>query len=349
MTPRPEAIEALLVQAQGNPAALYRVATLMRRSGMETRAVALCGEAMAGADARLRGEIRRFLGEGVPEWHFGIVRDHVRNAAYDAAIRRAVKPGMRVLEIGTGTGILAMMAARAGAAEVITCEMNPAIAEAARENIARNGYADRIRVISKHSDALDLATDLGGNRADLLVSEIISNDMIGQMVLPAHERAARDLLVPGAPAIPARGTMRVALMEDMQDGGTKLGEIDGFDLSAFNRLAPQVRPIHPGATRIALRSDSADLFHFDFSGTALKPDAASVECRSTGGRVTGVIQWIALAMDGETDYENAPAPRATACWSPLYYSFAQAIETAPGQIIRVHGDHDCRNLTIWSD
>ena len=44
--------------------------------------------------------------------------------AYDAALRRAIRPGCRVLEIGTGSGLLAMMAARAGAAQVVTCERN---------------------------------------------------------------------------------------------------------------------------------------------------------------------------------------------------------------------------------
>lgn len=349
MLPRAEMIEGLLLQAKGNPAAMFRVAGLMRRAGQEVQAAALCGEALALApeNSGLSSEIRRFLGDGVPNWHFAIVRDFVRNAAYDAALRRAVRPGMRVLEIGTGTGILAMMAARAGAAEVVTCEMNPAIAEAAREIIARNGYADRVRVISKHSDALDLAADLGG-RADLLVSEIVSNDLIGQHVLPSHERAARDLLAPGAPVIPASGTVRVALAEDSREDAGRLGTIDGFDLAPFNRLAATVRPSHPGA-KVEHRSDAADLFAFDFGGAPVRPGTASVECRATGGRVNGILQWITLDMDAQGRYENRPGPGATSCWSPLFYPLPEPIETEPGQLVRIHGVHDCRSVTIWSD
>ncbi len=89
-----------------------------------------------------------FINRTVPQWHFSLVQDHARNAAYDAALRRAVTPTSRVLEIGTGTGLLAMMAARAGAAAVVTCEVVPAIAEKATDIVAHNGYGDRVRVVA---------------------------------------------------------------------------------------------------------------------------------------------------------------------------------------------------------
>jgi type II protein arginine methyltransferase len=50
------------------------------------------------------------LTNAVPTWHFSMMNDAPRNAAYDEAIRRVV-PGRSVLDIGTGAGLLAMMAA----------------------------------------------------------------------------------------------------------------------------------------------------------------------------------------------------------------------------------------------
>jgi SAM-dependent methyltransferase len=297
----------------------------------------------------LAAQANRFLSEAVPACHFEIVRDELRNAAYDAALRRAIGPGSRVLEIGTGTGLIAMMAARAGAAEVMTCEINPVIAQAAREIIACNGFADRVCVIAKHSDKLDVETDLGGP-VDILVSEIVDDNLLREDILPTHERAVRDHLKRGGRVIPARGVIRVALAEDLHDDRKRLAEIDGFDLSPFNTWMPRVRRIPVGHERLKLRSDAADLFAFDFGASQFCPPArAFVACVATGGRVNGIAQCIALAMDEDTRYENPPTPGATSCWAILFYPLPEPIDPSPGQEIRVFGSHDRREVSIWCD
>ena len=345
-----EGLAALLPQAEGNPLAMMRMAALMRKNGQDEEALGLCNRALTLApdDLALAAQGRDFLSKGVPGWHFAIVADAVRNAAYDAALRRAISPGMKVLEIGAGSGILAMMAARAGAAEVVTCEMNPVIAQTAQGIIERNGYGDRVRIFRGHSDKLTLA-ELGG-RFDILVSEIVSNTLLGEDVLPAHEKAMRDLLKPGAQVIPARGRVRIALAEDLQGEKHAMGAVDGFDLSPFNDLARPVRYFSPGHERLGLRSAPADLFDFDF-GTAkyCAPATTEISLRSQGGRVNGIAQWVALKMDAQGNYENHPAPGAESCWALVFHSFPASIDTAPGQEIRIAGSHDRHHLTIWAE
>ncbi|HEY1796180.1 MAG TPA: 50S ribosomal protein L11 methyltransferase [Stellaceae bacterium] len=343
-------IAALEPHVLSNPAAMLTLARMLKDDGQEKRALVLCRSALSLAphDALLAARAKRLIGGMVPGWHFTIVNDEARNAAYDAALRRAVMPESRVLEIGTGTGLLAMMAARAGPAEVIACEMTPAIAEKAVEIVALNGYADRVRVVEKHSDDLDVEADMGG-RADILVSEIVSNNLLGERVLPAHERAVRDLLKPGARVIPSCGTVRVALAHDSHTG-PDLTNVAGFDLSPFNALARPVRQIGVGHERLSLRSEPADLFVFDLAGAQFcAPSQTLVVCRSTGGRVNGIAQWIALELDAVTHYENRPALGATSCWAALFYPFAQAWDTVPGEEFRVCGAHDRESLMIWGE
>lgn len=344
-------IAVLEPRIQGNPAAMLSLARLLQRDGQKERALALCRSALLFApdDAQLAAMARTLLSDSVPPWHFHIVKDKARNAAYDAALRRAVKPNSRVLEIGTGTGLLAMMAARAGAAEVITCEMTPAIAEKAAEIVALNGYADRVRVVAKHSDQLDAEADLGG-RADVLVSEIVDADLLSEHVLPAHERAVRDLLKPEARVIPARGAVRVALAHDAREDPNSLTNVDGFDLSPFAVLAPPFRYIGVGNQRLSLRSEATDLFVFDFASPQYCPPERAVSShRSVGGPVNGIAQWIALELDEVTRYENRPAPGANSCWTALFYPFAASIDTVPGQELPIFGSHDRQVLTIWTE
>lgn len=174
------------------------------KQNLKAQALDLYRQALA-ADPREPGA-RLGLGEiyrrDVARWHFSMLNDDARNAAYDAAIARAVRPGDVVLDIGTGAGLLAMMAARAGAAHVYTCECVPLIAEKAREVIAANGLCDRITVLSKWSHQLKVGEDLP-QRADVLVSEIVDNLLIGEGIIATLDHALSHLVKRDALVIPA--------------------------------------------------------------------------------------------------------------------------------------------------
>jgi ribosomal protein L11 methyltransferase len=68
-----------------------------------------------------------------------------------------VKPGDRVLDVGAGSGILAIAAARLGAAEVVAIEADPLSCESLRENIERNGTDERVRCVEAKVSADGLA------------------------------------------------------------------------------------------------------------------------------------------------------------------------------------------------
>ncbi|MDP3939834.1 MAG: 50S ribosomal protein L11 methyltransferase, partial [Deltaproteobacteria bacterium] len=76
----------------------------------------------------------------------------------------------RVLDVGTGTGILAIAAARWGARRVVAVEMDEPSALNARENVARNAVADRVEVVHGRVEALEGLFDLV--LANLLLSEL---------------------------------------------------------------------------------------------------------------------------------------------------------------------------------
>lgn len=343
-------LDTLISRVADRPDAMLNLARTLLAMGRTSQAHELAERALAsGCDGQAHALAAEILSFGVPVWHFSIVRDEIRNAAYDAALLRAVRPGMRVLEIGTGSGLLAMMAARAGAGHVYTCEMNPSVAEAARRVIARNGYAEQITVIGKHSADLDVEQDMGG-LADLMVSEIVSNDMLAEAALPAHEQAVRRLLQPGAPIIPARGTVRAALAFDSKHAHRRMGEIAGFDLSPFNSLAVQRYQISVGDPRISLNSEAVDLVNFDFQGGGPYPEQttrATLTVDEDGAN--GIVQWIQLDMDGEGVYENDPRYAKNSCWALQFYPFSQTMHPCKGQQVTLVCAHDRQTLRIWAE
>jgi len=332
--------------ARHAPLDLVRMARGLLALGKEAPARDLARRALAAApeDPHVRTLAAEVLSRGVPPWHFSIIHDEARNAAYDAALRRAVNPDMTVLEIGAGSGILSMMAARAGARRVIACEANAALAEVARENVARNGYADRVEVIAKLSTDLDVAADLGG-RADLLVSEIISNIIVGQQVFPVMAHAAAELLTPDAPMIPAGASARVALARAPKLRPRQEIVAAGFDLSALGRLAKAQLPFPVGDKDLILAGPAADLFAFDFR-TAPTAGEASIVLEAEDP-ANCVAQWLELRMDSAGRYENRPAPGAKSCWSVIVWPLGA--EMGPGDRLTVRGAYEADALQIWAE
>jgi predicted RNA methylase len=129
--------------------------------------------------------------------HIGMLNDKIRTDAFINAIKATVKPGDVVLDIGTGTGILAIAAARAGASKVYAIEAGT-MADIAEETIAETEVASRIVLIRGWSTQITLP-----EKADVLVSEIIGNDPFGENILQTFNDAHRRLLKAGARVIPS--------------------------------------------------------------------------------------------------------------------------------------------------
>lgn len=172
----------------------------------------------------------------IPTWHFPMLGDRSRNDAYQRAIEKAVDGDGIVLDMGAGSGLLAMMAARAGAEHVIACEMVAPLAEAAERIVAANGYADRVTIVAKKSTQLEVGRELPAP-ASLMITEIFDYRLIGEGVLPTLRHANANLLAPDARIVPAAATVWGVVVECPKLRAIHpLGEVSGFDLSEFDAL-----------------------------------------------------------------------------------------------------------------
>ena len=167
--------------------------------------------------------------------HGAMLADRVRMDAYAAALERTVRPGCVVLDIGSGTGMMALLACRLGARRVYAVDPGEAI-HLARAVARSAGFADRIQLIQDLSTRVELP-----ERADVIVSDL-------RGVLPVFERhlasiadARERLLAPGGTLVPRVDAVWAAPVEAEEEYRRIVAPWDeharGFDLSAPRHAA----------------------------------------------------------------------------------------------------------------
>lgn len=127
------------------------------------------------------------LGQYIPlHYHYVMLQDDRRVSAFQTAINKLVVPGMRVVELGGGTGILSSFAARRGAN--VTCvERNSVLAEQAKIFLGQNDLSDRVKVVSQ--DAMDFVPD---EPVEVVVCEMLHVAMLRERQIDVIESFKRN-------------------------------------------------------------------------------------------------------------------------------------------------------------
>ena len=126
-----------------------------------------------------------------------MLHDSERNQLYYQGLKKAIEKKRKlgekvhVLDIGTGTGLLAMMGAKLGADKVTALEEFEPMYNCAKRVIAANGYSDKINLINKRSTEVKVASKTGAReidcdmdqRANILVTEVFDTELIGSLGL----------------------------------------------------------------------------------------------------------------------------------------------------------------------
>lgn len=182
-----------------------------------------------------------------------MLADQRRMAFYHAAIARHIQPGDRVVDLGTGTGILAAFAARRGAAHVYAID-HSGILEHARTLAAANGVAN-VEFISAHST--EFTTDLP---VDVILHEQMGDCLFDEAMV-ANITDLRDrVLKPGGLILPSRFELYCEPIKVNDDRLVPFIwelNVHGYDFSSLERERPQ----EPGYYHLA-SSDLGLVDHF---------------------------------------------------------------------------------------
>ena len=336
-----EAIEAykkaLSIKPQ-YPEAYYNMGNALKKQGKLDEAIEAYTKAISikpdYAKAKMNLSVAKNL--AIPAWHITMMNDLVRNNAYLDALKLAITNKDLVLEIGTGSGLLAMMSAKAGAKEVITCEASRTIATAAEEIIAENSYEKKIKVVNKKSTDLIIGEDLP-NKADIIVSEILSSEFVGEGVQATIVDANKRLLKKNGKMLPESGAIKIALIGDNEEINEKVyvKEINGFDFSKFNSKTGQKFPLNL-KTKPNLLSKTEVAFKFELCGLKIpsRKEKILILKANKSGLCYGIIQWLSIQIFKNVKYENKPGDTPSH-WSTPIYCFDEPINVTKGQEIKV--------------
>lgn len=346
------AMQAACAADPANPVAANNLAVMLSDAGRKIEALDQFrrAQALQPGNIHIEHQIRRLSAEMVPFWHIPMLNDVRRNDAFEAAIVAALAqtgPDARVLDIGTGSGLLSMMAARAGARSVTACEMVPIIADMARQIIADNGYSDSITVHTAPSTELKVGEHLD-ERADILVSEILSSDLLTEHVIDTFEDAHARLLKPDAIVIPRAASAIGCLVESQVLADyVFVDQVSGFDISRFGALASPKLPIHGTMTDWKRLSDDVELVHIDLTRTQHQSDLHLLQIAVLeDGIATGIVQWMHVDLAEGISFDNHPDGYTDGGWLQVLHNFPEPVAVRAGDVLNVAVGHDRVTLIV---
>lgn len=192
--------------------------------------------------------------------HFGIheemLKDEVRTISYRNAIyrNRHLFTNKVVLDVGCGTGILSMFAAKAGARLVIGVDMSGML-DYARKIVEENGFADRIVLLKGKMEEVQLPVP----KVDIIISEWMGYFLLYESMLDTVLWARDKYLAEGGLLFPDKATMYIAAIEDAQYKQSKIDFWDnvyGFSMSCIREVALKEPLVDVVESKAVITSDA---------------------------------------------------------------------------------------------
>ena len=278
---------------------------------------------------------------GLPGWYVPMLGDRCRNDAYRQAIENALRsnPSQTVLDIGAGCGLLSMMAAAAGAAQVVGCETHLEICRTGHEIIKLNGLDDRIALVNKDCRSMSVPDDLA-RRADLAVFELFDCSLIGEGILHFLAHAREHLLTENARYRPAGARLRAMVIEYRLD---RIWNIDANLLNPY-RYSPAFINVDAGKLTYRALTEPFDLFAFDFRRAGPTPDEMKLLVPAIAqGTAGAVLFWFDLQLDETTWISNAPHAENALHWKQGL-QFLPEVRTETGMPLPLLATHNGSSL-----
>ena len=136
-----------------------------------------------------------------------MMEDKVRIGAYMAALKKAVRPGAVVVDVGAGVGTWALICCQLGARKVYAIEVSPVL-QVAKRLIETNGFSEKVELIQDLSTAIELP-----ERADVIITSLHGQQPVFRDSIVSIIDARKRFLKTGGVLIPGRESMWATVVE----------------------------------------------------------------------------------------------------------------------------------------
>lgn len=273
--------------------------------------------------------------------HFGIHEEMLKDTSRTLSYRQAMYKNKHlfkdkiVLDVGCGTGILSMFAARAGAKHVYSVDMSNIITKA-REIVALNGFGDKITLLQGKLEDIELPV----KQVDIIVSEWMGYFLLYESMLDTVLHARDKYLAPGGLILPDKCEMFIAGIEDAQYKGEKIHyweDVYGFDYTPFIKVA-MVEPLVDTVDNNALITTPHKFFDFDIN-TVTKEELVfhrefQLEAVDNDMCHAYIVWWDAIFPGDEVVTLCTGPMRQYTHWKQTVFYMDQVLDLKKGDLIK---------------